>query len=98
MVTQRSSVKLSMPALPPKRPWPESPTPPNGICGSSETVEPLTWQMPDLIWRATRRPRAVSLVKTDADSPYALSLASRIASSSSLARIIATTGPKLSSR
>ena len=49
------------------------------------------WQIPDLIRRATVRPLAVSFVNTAAESPYSLSLASRIASSSSLATIKATT-------
>jgi predicted nuclease of predicted toxin-antitoxin system len=40
----------------------------------------------------------LSRVKTAAESPYSLSLARRMASASSFARMMATTGPKLSSR
>ena len=52
-VIQRSSVNSSSAARPPKRPQPDALTPPNGICGSSCTVEALTWQMPVSIRRAT---------------------------------------------
>ena len=54
-------------------------TPPNGICASSCTVGPLTWQMPDWIRRATARRALQSRVKTAAESPYSVSLASRTA-------------------
>src|ERR1700733_4131279 len=56
-----------MPARPPKRPWPEALTPPNGICASSCTVGPLTWQIPDSMRRAIARPRARSRVNTAAE-------------------------------
>ena len=45
-VIQRSSVNSSTTAWPPKRPQPESLTPPNGICGSSPTGWSLTWTIP----------------------------------------------------
>ena len=56
-------------ALPPKRPQPESLTPPNGICGSSWTVAPLMWQMPLSIRLATDQARSGSAPKTAAESP-----------------------------
>ena len=47
--------------------------------------------------RATRSPRAVSPVHTVADNPYTESLASRMASSSSLTFTTGRVGPKVSS-
>ena len=50
-------------------------TPPNGICASSCTVGPFTWQMPDSMRPATWMARATSRPKTAAARPYSLSLA-----------------------
>ena len=84
-------------ALPPKRPQPEFLTPPNGICGSSCTVEELTWQMPDSIRRATSSAAGTSAPKTAAARPYSVSFATRTASSAPSTATSATTGPNDSS-
>lgn len=47
--------------------------------------------------RVTRRTRPTSRVHNDPDKPYALSLASAMASDSSLKERSAATGPKISS-
>lgn len=86
-----------MPALPPKWPKPLSFTPPNGICASSWTVGPFTWQMPDSIRAATRIARATSRLNTADASPNALSFAHRIAAASPATRTIGFTGPNDSS-
>jgi hypothetical protein len=57
-VIQRSSVKRNSARCRPCRrsgPMPLPLTPPKGICASSCTVGPLTWQMPESMRRATRR-------------------------------------------
>ncbi len=72
-------------------------TPPKGICASSCTVGPLTWQMPDSMRRATPMARAMSRPNTAADRPYSLSLAQATASSTPSTRTIALTGPNDSS-
>ena len=71
--------------------------PPNGACGSSATVGPLMWQMPDAIRFDTASARATSRPNTAADSPYSVSLATRTASSTPRTRTIGFTGPKDSS-
>src|SRR5439155_13811205 len=96
IVTQRSSVNSSTTACPPKRPQPESLTPPNGICGSSPTGWSLTWTIPASICCASAKPRSVSLVMIPALRPYAVALASAIASSALSASSIAATGPNVS--
>ena len=51
-----------------------------------------------MIALATRSALPMSRLQIEPDSPYGVSLASRIASASSLKGMIATTGPKISSR
>jgi hypothetical protein len=97
IVIQRSSVNSSSAALPPKRPQPLALTPPNGICGSSWTVEELMWQMPLSIRRATSIARSTSSLNTAAERPYSVSFAVSIASPVPLTGTIVTTGPNDSS-
>jgi hypothetical protein len=72
-------------------------TPPNGMCGSSWTVAPLTWQIPVSNRRATSKPRGTLRPKTAPDSPHSVSLATRIASYARSTGTTVTTGPKDSS-
>src|SRR5205085_2184725 len=96
-VIQRSSVNSSITAWPPKRPQPESFTPPNGICGSSPTGWSLTWTMPDSSRCASAKPRSGSLVMMPAARPYAVAFARSTASSALPTTSTASTGPNVSS-
>ncbi len=70
--------------------------PPEGRRGSDLTT-PLTKTEPASIRAARRSARARSRVEREAPRPKVESLAWRMASSSSLARTTAATGPKVSS-
>jgi hypothetical protein len=70
--------------------------PPNGKRGSDAT-KLFTKVEPASSFLATRSPRFISFVNTAAPKPKMVSLAIRTASSSSLAPMIAATGPKSSS-
>ena len=83
--------------LPPKRPQPESFTPPNGICGSSCTVVSFTWHMPVSSRAATSSAASTSALNTADESPYSVSFATRTASSTPSTTTIDTTGPNDSS-
>ena len=79
------------------RPTPDILYPPNGA--SVWTLElQLTESTPVRTARAIRIARPMSRVQIDPDRPYGLSFASRTASSSVSKGMIATTGPKISSR
>ena len=91
-------MKASIPAWPPKRPYPDDLTPPKGIWASSCTHGPLTWQMPDSIRLATCQALELSLPNTAAARPNSLSLAQATASSTPFTRTMALTGAKVSSR
>ena len=56
------------------------------------------WQMPDSMRLATFSARWMSRLKTAAERPYSVSLATRIASSSPCTRTTGFTGPNDSSR
>ena len=70
--------------------------PPNGSRGSEATIA-LTNSAPERIRRPTVETARRSGDQTAAPSPYAVSLASSTAWSSSRARTTAATGPKVSS-
>src|SRR4029077_3228625 len=79
------------------RPSPLSPYPPNGTSGPT-TRYALIHTVPVRMACATRCPRWMSLVHTAPASPYRLSLASAIASSSMSNGITDKTGPNPSSQ
>ena len=88
-------------SLSPSSPWirpkPDSPTPPNGSDGNpaNDSTE-LTLVMPLRSRRAASYPRLFA--NTAAPSPYDVRFALSIASSRSPTRLMARTGPKVSSR
>jgi len=77
MMTDLTSVKASIDPHPPSRPRPEDLYPPNGVLGI--TVYSLTPTVPARTALATRKARAMLVVKTPAPSPYSVSLAKRMA-------------------
>ncbi len=85
----------SMPSGPFSRPMPEFLCPPNGAPGSNAYM--LTASVPVRILLAISIAFGKSVVYTLPASPYAESLAMRIASSSVSKGITASTGPKISS-
>ena len=62
---QRTSVNSSTTAWPPKRPQPESLTPPNGICGSSPTGWSPKYFPPQLVRYANTQLRDRVLFGSD---------------------------------
>mmetsp|Transcript_41481 Transcript_41481/g.123940 ORF Transcript_41481/g.123940 Transcript_41481/m.123940 type:complete len:243 (-) Transcript_41481:818-1546(-) len=86
-----------MPNMEHSRPRPEFLTPPNGRDGSERTKS-LTKHIPaSMSWVAMRWPLSRSSVKTAAPRPNSDWLARRMASASSCASVMASTGPKISS-
>ena len=83
--------------VPPSRPTPESPTPPNGA-RRSRMKKQLTQTVPARRAAETRCARERFSVKTIALSPYGESLASRTPSSSVSKGWIVTSGPNTSSQ
>src|SRR5258706_477270 len=79
------------------RPKPDCLKPPNGALMSPLSKQ-FTQTTPARSARDTRWARETSFVHTAAARPYTVSLAIRIASSSSLNGIADSTGPKISSR
>ena len=81
------------------RPIPLAFTPPHGACGSAKLEE---WSLidttPATSSRCSRAAVSVLRVQPLAVSPYSLSLASRIASSSDATAMTGSTGPNVSSR
>src|SRR5947207_2950942 len=78
------------------RPYPERFTPPNGRRASDATM-PLMNTRPASTRSASRFPRSTSEVQMLEPSPKSVSLATRRASSASLTRMTAATGPNVSS-
>src|SRR6201997_1728500 len=90
------SVKCKGASGPSSRPSPDCLKPPNGVLYRTDECE-LTDRLPDSTARATRTARERLSVQIDPDNPYAVSLASAIASASSSKGSTVTTGPKISS-
>src|SRR3954470_21446546 len=97
MKTFLTSVNDASASGPSSRPRPDCFMPPNGVEYRTDAFE-FTDRLPASTARATRKARPRFSVQMEPDSPYSVSLASRIASASSSNGTTATTGPKISSR
>src|SRR5687767_1756024 len=97
MKTFFTSVNDAKASGPSSRPRPDCFIPPNGVQYRTDECE-FTLRFPVSTPRATRIARPTSRVQIEPDSPYSVSLASRIASSSVSNGSTDTTGPKISSR
>src|SRR3954470_8124258 len=97
MKTFLTSVNDASASGPSSRPRPDCFMPPNGVEYRTDAFE-FTDRLPASTARATRKARPRFSVQMEPDSPYSVSLASRIASSSSSNGTTATTGRKISSR